>query len=69
MMTRGGAFGQGLHGAICFAVIGWIAFVGPVLLNMSVYVNLHPMVAVGLLISWLTTALLACGITGWWIGG
>ena len=67
MMTRGSAFGGGLYGAICFAIIGWIAFVGPVLLNNSLYVNLHPLVTVGLLLNCLTTALLACGITGWWL--
>lgn len=67
LMTSGGAFGAGMYGAICFAIVGWIAFVGPVLLNTSIYVNLHPLVVVGLLLNWLTTALLACGLTGWWL--
>lgn len=63
-----GTVGQGLFGASCFAVITWLAFAVPVLFNHVLYVNVHPLVVVGLLLSWLTTALLASCITAWWLG-
>jgi|SRR5947209_5779160 len=68
MVARGnsGMLGLGLRGAVWFAVIGWIAFAVPVLLNHVLYVKVHPVVVVGLLLSWLTTALLASCITAWW---
>jgi hypothetical protein len=63
----GGAFGHNLAGAVVFAILGWAAFAAPVLLGSALYVNLHPLVTVGLLLNWLTTALLATVITGWWM--
>ena len=62
-----GTLGFGIYGAMSFAVISWIAFAVPVLLNHVLYVNVHPLFVVGLLISWLTTALLASCITAWWL--
>lgn len=69
MVLRGGGglFTDGLRGALWFAVLGWIAFVAPVLLNTGLYVNLDPLVTVGLLLNWLTTALLTTVLTGWWV--
>jgi hypothetical protein len=65
--ANGGTLGDGLYGAAFFAVMGWGAFAVPILLNHAIYVNLHPLVTIGLLLNWLTTALLASMITGWWI--
>lgn len=64
---NGGTLGDGLYGAVWFAVIGWMAFAVPVLLNQVLYINLHPLFVVGLLVNWLTTSLLASVITGWWL--
>ena len=71
MVARGntGTLGLGLYGAVWFAVIAWVAFSVPVLLNQILYVNLHPLFGVGLLLSWLTTSLLASCLTSWWLGG
>jgi hypothetical protein len=69
MVARGnsGTLGLGLYGAVWFAVIAWVAFTAPVLLNQVLYVNMAPLFCVGLLLSWLTTALLASCITAWWL--
>ncbi|MDQ6624394.1 MAG: hypothetical protein M3Y86_13035 [Verrucomicrobiota bacterium] len=70
MVARGnaGTLGDGLYGAAWFAVIGWAAFSATVLFTISIYVNIHPLVTVGLLLNWLTTALLASCLTAWWLG-
>jgi hypothetical protein len=65
---NGGTLGEGLYGATWFALLGWAAFAAPVLINAAVYVNLHPLVTLGLLLNWLTTSLLASLITAWWRG-
>jgi hypothetical protein len=65
--TNAGVVTAGMSGAINLAVIGWIAFTAPVLLNQVLYVNMRPLFAVGLLVSWLTTSLLACCLTWWWL--
>lgn len=64
---NGGILGDALYGAVLFAVIGWGAFAAPILVSTALYVNLHPLVTLGLLLNWLTTALLASLITGWWL--
>jgi hypothetical protein len=65
---NGGTLGEGLYGAMWFALLGWAAFAAPVLINVSVYVNLHPLVTLGLLLNWLTTSLVASLLTAWWRG-
>jgi hypothetical protein len=70
MVARGntGTLGLGIYGAICFVIFTWVAFVAPVLLNHVLYINVSPMVVVGLLLSWLTTTLIATCFTAWWTG-
>ena len=64
---NGGMLGEGLYGAMWFALLGWGAFAVPILVSIALYVNLHPLVTLGLLLNWLTTSLLASLITGWWL--
>ncbi|MGI9088273.1 MAG: hypothetical protein ACR2HH_11120 [Chthoniobacterales bacterium] len=65
---NGGSLGQGFYGAVWFAILAWAALAAPVLINNFIYVNLHPLVIFGLLLTWLTNALLASLITAWWLG-
>ena len=66
---NGGTLGEGLYGATWFALLGWGAFAAPILVTIALYVNLHPLVTLGLLLNWLTTSLLASLITSWWLLG
>jgi hypothetical protein len=70
MVARGhaGTLGLGLYGAVWFAVIAWVGFAVPVLLNHVLYVNVHPLFVVGLLLNWLTIALVASCFTSWLLG-
>jgi len=60
-------FADGLVGALRFAAIIWIALAAPVAIEAAIYVRMHSMVVLGQVIDWLTTAVLACGITFFWI--
>jgi len=68
LVTRayGSPFGLGLHGALRFAAVAWMAIAAPVAIEMAIYVNLHPLVVMGVVINWLTTTVLASAITAWW---
>ncbi len=52
------------NGAL-FGVLCWFALGAPVLLSMSVFVNIHPGVVVGLLLDWLLVSLLAALAAAW----
>ena len=60
-------FADGLVGALRFAAIIWIALAAPVAIEAAIYVRMHSMVVLGQVIDWLTTAVLACAITFFWI--
>jgi len=60
-------FADGLVGALRFAAIIWIALAAPVAIEAAIYVRMHSMVVLGQVIDWLSTAVLACGITFFWI--
>ncbi len=62
-----GFFADGIVGALRFAAIIWIALAAPVAIEAAIYVRLHSMVVVGQVIDWLTTVVLACAITFFWI--
>jgi hypothetical protein len=62
-----GMFAIGFQGALLFAVAIWLALALPILLDSAVYINLHPLVVVGQLTNWLTTSVLSCLITAWWL--
>lgn len=62
-----GVFAIGFQGALLFAIATWLVLALPILLESAVYINLHPLVVVGQLINWLTTSMLACLITTWWL--
>ncbi len=62
-----GVFAEGLPGAFRFAAVIWIALAAPLAVEAAVYINLHPLVVVGQLLDWLTTSMLACVITAWWL--
>ena len=62
-----GIFAIGFQGALLFAVTIWLVIALPILLESAVYINLHPLVVVGQVINWLTTTMLACLITAWWL--
>lgn len=60
-------FGDGFVGALRFAAVIWIALAAPVAIEAGIYVRIHSMVVVGQVIDWLTTTVLACAITFFWI--
>jgi hypothetical protein len=60
-------FGDGLAGALRFAAVIWIALAAPVAIEAAIYVRIHSMVVLGQVIDWLTTSVLACVITFFWI--
>ena len=62
-----GLFSDGIAGAFRFAAAIWIAFAAPVAIESAIYVRMHSMVVLGQVIDWLTTSVLACAITAWWM--
>lgn len=62
-----GFFSEGMAGALRFAAVIWIALIAPVIVEAAIYVRLHSMVVLGQVLDWLTTTILACGITSFWI--
>lgn len=60
-------FGDGLMGALRFAAVIWIALAAPVAIEAGIYVRIHSMVVLGQVIDWLTTTVLVCAITFFWI--
>jgi hypothetical protein len=62
-----GFFADGVVGALRFAAVIWIALAAPVAIEAAIYVRIHSMVVVGQVLDWLTTAVLACTITFFWI--
>ena len=62
-----GFFDDGMVGALRFAALIWIALSAPVAIEAAIYVRMHSMVVLGQVIDWLTTTILACGITFLWI--
>jgi hypothetical protein len=62
-----GLFSDGIAGAFRFAAAIWIALAAPVAVESAIYIRMHSMVVLGQVIDWLTTSILACVITGWWI--
>jgi hypothetical protein len=60
-------FGAGLIGNLRFALCIWGAISLPIVLESAIFIRLHPMVVFGQLLDWLSTSVLACVITGWWL--
>ena len=63
-----GVFGTGIAGSVCFAICIWGAIAAPVVIEAAIFINLHPLVVIGQLFDWLSTSLVACLVTGWWLG-
>lgn len=63
-----GIFAEGAAGAFRFAAVIWIAMAAPVAIEAAIYVRIHSMVVLGQVVDWLTTAMLVCLITCWWLG-
>jgi hypothetical protein len=40
----------------------------PIILESALFVRLHPLVVLGELLDWLTTSVVVCVTTGWWLG-
>jgi len=60
-------FAAGIIGGIRFALCIWGAMSLPIILESALFIRLHPFVVLGQLLDWLTTALLACLLTGYWL--
>lgn len=60
-------FASGFLGSVLFAICIWGAMALPIIVESAVFVRIHRLVTVGRLLDSLTTALLACVITGWWL--
>ena len=65
---HGGVFADGIHGALRFAAVIWVAIAAPVAIEAAIFINLHPWVVVGQIVDWLTTSILPCAIAAWWLG-
>jgi hypothetical protein len=61
-------FAAGMAGSLRFAVCLWGAISLPTILESAIFVRLHPLVVLGELLDWLTTSLVVCVTTGWWLG-
>jgi hypothetical protein len=59
-------FATGISGCVEFALACWCVFGLPIVLGSAIYINLHPLVAAGQLLDWLSVSLLATVITTWW---
>jgi hypothetical protein len=66
-LDQNSSFPVGIKGGIQFALACWCVFALPIILGAAIYINLHPLVVVGQLLDWLSTSLLACAVTGWWL--
>ena len=62
-----GIFAVGFQGSFYFAICIWGALALPILLECAVFVRLHRLVVIAQLLDWLTTSLLASGVTAWWL--
>ena len=62
-----GWFSGGIVGAFRFAAAIWMAMAAPVAVESAIYSRMHSMAVLGQVIDWLTTSILACVITAWWI--
>ena|ERR1700676_2053032 len=60
-------FASGFFGSVLFAICIWGAIALPIIVESAVFVRIHRLVTVGRLLDTLTTSLLACVITGWWL--
>jgi hypothetical protein len=69
IMTRylAGLFALGVVGNLRFAFCLWGAIALPIIVSTALFVRLHPLVVVGQLLDWLTTSVVACLVTGWWL--
>lgn len=61
------SFEPGRLASLRFALCLWMAISLPMVLEWAVFIRLHPLVVLGQLLDWLTTALLACLLTHWWL--
>jgi len=61
-------FATGMAGSLRFAACLWGAISLPTILESAIFVRLHPLVVLGELLDWLTTSVVVCVITGWWLG-
>jgi hypothetical protein len=62
----GNLFAGGIHGALRFGALIWMAVAAPFAIEAAIFINLHPWVVVGQVLDWLTTSVLACTIAAWW---
>ena len=63
----GNLFAGGIHGALRFAALTWMAVAAPFAIEAAIFINLHPWVVVGQVLDWLTTSVLSCAIAAWWM--
>jgi hypothetical protein len=61
-------FAAGMAGSLRFALCLWGAISLPTILESAIFVRLHPLVVLGELLDWLTTSVVVCVTTGWWLG-
>jgi hypothetical protein len=62
-----GPFAAGAGGTLGFAVCIWGAIALPIIVESALFIRLHALVVIGQLLDWLTTAVAASLITGWWL--
>jgi len=60
-------FSAGPGGSLRFALCLWAAMPLPIILESAIFIRLHRLVVVGQLLDWLTTLVVTCLGTGWWL--
>jgi hypothetical protein len=60
-------FSDGIAGALRFAAVIWIALAAPVAIETAIYIRLHSMVVLGRVLDWLTTTIITCVVTAFWM--
>ena len=59
---------RSIPGGLHIALLAWAATAVPVLASSGLFVNLHPLVIVGLIVDWLVLVAMAGGLAGYWNG-
>ena len=61
------SFAPGMASSLRFALCLWGAVSLPMILEWAIFIRLHPLVILAQLLDWLTTIILACAVTNWWL--
>jgi hypothetical protein len=61
------SFAPAMASSLRFALCLWGAVSLPMILEGAIFIRLHPLMILAQLMDWLTTMVLACVVTNWWL--